>query len=50
MLRLSPDNRVRWQYIDADDKRRRYLLNWSRYLEPDVYINSIKAGMTAKCT
>jgi len=50
MLRLSPDNRVRWQYVDADDKRQRYLLNWSRYLEPDVYTNSIKAGMTAKCT
>ncbi|MFA5963139.1 MAG: arylsulfotransferase family protein [Sphingomonas sp.] len=50
MLRLSPDNKVRWQYIDADDKKRRYMLNWSRYLDPTTYADSIKAGVSAKCT
>ncbi|CAN5659993.1 hypothetical protein BH10PSE14_BH10PSE14_28110 [soil metagenome] len=49
LVRLSPDNRVRWQYIDANDKGQRYLINWSRYLDPATYAKSINSGVTAKC-
>lgn len=49
LLRVTPSGGLRWQYINADAKRRRYLLNWSRYLDPRQFGKAIQAAVTAKC-
>jgi len=49
LLRMTPGGGLRWQYINADDKRRRYLLNWSRYLDPQQYGKAIEAAVSARC-
>lgn len=49
LLRMTPAGGLRWQYISADADRRRYLLNWSRYLDPQSYAASIQAAVSAPC-
>jgi len=49
LLRLTPSGGLRWQYVNAGSKGQRYLLNWSRYLDPQHYAKAIRAAVTAKC-
>lgn len=49
LVRMSPQGEVRWQYVAADKERRRLLLNWSRYLDPNVHGAAIRAAASARC-
>lgn len=49
ILRLSPQGEVRWRYISADARKRRYQLRWSRYLDPAIDGPAIQAAVNAKC-
>ncbi len=49
LLRIGPQGQLRWQYVVADQDRNRYLLGWSRYLDPATMGGAIRAAVNAKC-
>jgi hypothetical protein len=50
LLRFAPDGTVRWRYISADSRRRRFQLRWSRYLDPVNDGPSIQNAVNARCS
>lgn len=48
--RMGVDGRLRWRYIAGDDRGRRYLLGWSRYLDRKQFQASVEAATRARCT
>lgn len=50
LMRITPDGGVRWRYISADSRGRRYILGWSRYLDPAANGAAIRAAASAQCS
>jgi len=50
LVRIAPNGDLRWRYINADDEGQRYLLNWSRYLDPQRDGKAIQAALAGKCS
>jgi hypothetical protein len=50
LMRVSPDGVVRWLYVAADSRGRRFQLRWSRYVDPATDGPAIHAAETARCT
>lgn len=49
IVRFGPDGAVRWRYVQADAKGRRYWMFWSRYLPPEHYAAAIRATLERRC-
>jgi hypothetical protein len=49
-MRMSSDGSLRWRYVSADARRRRYMLGWSRYLDRQHFQASVEAAANARCT
>jgi hypothetical protein len=48
-LRMDVGGNLRWRYVNADDRKRRYWMFWSRYLDPTQYGPAIRAAAAASC-
>lgn len=50
VMRMAIDGTLRWRYVAGDAIGRRYMLGWSRYLDPARYRSSIEAATKARCS
>jgi hypothetical protein len=48
-LRMAVNGNLRWRYVNADNRGRRYQMFWSRYLDPVQYGAAIRATTLASC-
>ena len=49
ILRMDKQGNVKWQFVNREKNGKLYLLNWSRFLEQDLYSSVVNKITTIKC-
>ena len=49
ILRMDRKGKIKWQFINREKNGKLYLLNWSRFLEKELYSSSVKKIISKEC-